>query len=507
LSKGERGEPEKRGERREPGERGEPEKRGERREGSARLWGGRFEKETDALVLDFHSSIRFDQKLYAYDIRGSQAHARMLGDTGVIAKAEADAIVRGLDEVLDDIEAGRTSFTLDAEDIHMNVETLLTAKIGQTGKKLHTARSRNDQVALDTRMYARDAIRRMRRRIRALMETLLSLAEAHAGDVMPGYTHLQIAQPVTLGHHLMAYFEMFKRDDQRLEDAYARTDVMPLGAGALAGVTFPIDRRQVARELGFGAISENSMDAVSDRDYILEIMAAGAVLMTHLSGLSEEIVLWASQEWGFIRLDDAYSTGSSIMPQKKNPDVAELIRGKSGRVFGGLMGVLTMMKGLPLAYNKDMQEDKEAFFDAVETVERCLAVMTPLLAASEFQTDRMAAAASRGFSNATDLADYLTRKGLAFRDAHRVAGVLVAGCLKTGRGLEDLSPAEMREALPAELSAEGENGGSEQIFAPDVYEALKLENAAARRNTYGGAAPGQVRAAVERAKKWMSERE
>ncbi|MDR1205849.1 MAG: argininosuccinate lyase [Peptococcaceae bacterium] len=466
---------------------------------NARLWGGRFEKETDGLMLDFHSSIRFDQKLYLYDIRGSQAHARMLGDTGVISQEEADALIRGLDAVLADIEAGTASFTLDAEDIHMNVETLLTAKIGQTGKKLHTARSRNDQVALDTRMYAKDAIGRIQERIRALMETLLSLAETHAGDVMPGYTHLQIAQPVTLGHHLMAYFEMFKRDSQRLRDAYSRTDVMPLGAGALAGTTFPIDRRQVARELGFGAVSENSMDAVSDRDYILEIMAAGAILMTHLSRLSEEIVLWASQEWGFIRLDDAHSTGSSIMPQKKNPDVAELIRGKSGRVFGSLMGTLAMMKGLPLAYNKDMQEDKEAFFDMTETVEKCLAAMTPLLAAAEFRTDRMAAAAARGFSNATDLADYLVGKGLAFRDAHHTAGTLVARCVRENRGLEDLSLAEMREALPPASEA----GDPEGIFAPDVYGALKLENVAARRNTYGGAAPAQVRAAVERAKKWM----
>jgi argininosuccinate lyase len=316
-------------------------------------------------------------------------------------------------------------------------------------------------------------------------------------DIMPGYTHLQIAQPITLGHYFMAYFEMFKRDWQRLADACVRVDVMPLGSGALAGTTFPIDRRQVAGALGFAAISENSLDAVSDRDYILEIMAAGAILMTHLSRLSEEIVLWSSQEWGFVQLDDAYSTGSSIMPQKKNPDVAELVRGKSGRIFGGLMGALTMMKGLPLAYNKDMQEDKEAFFDAADTLEKCLLVMAPLLETARFQTERMARAAAMGFSNATDLADYLARKGLAFRDAHHVVGVLVSRCLAENCGLEDLSLEVMSEALPEAFR------GMTGIFDGQVYEALKLEHVVGRRDVYGGTAPSQVRDAIGRARAWL----
>lgn len=472
------------------------------------LWGGRFAKETNALVLDFHSSIHFDQRLYREDIRGSQAHARMLGDQGIITKAEAQKLIQGLEEVLADIEAGKAHFSVEAEDIHMNVETLLISKVGEIGKKVHTARSRNDQVALDARMYAKKEITRCQELLVDLIRTLVKLAEEHADWVMPGFTHLQIAQPITLGHHLMAYVAMLQRDYGRLADCLKRADVMPLGSGALAGTTYTLNRQQVAEELGFGAISENSLDGVADRDYMVEFMSGAALIMVHLSRLCEEIILWASQEWAFIELDDAYSTGSSIMPQKKNPDVAELIRGKSGRVIGHLMGTLTMLKGLPLAYNKDMQEDKEALFDTMETLQKCLLLMTPLLATAQFNKNKMRQSAAKGFSNATDLADYLVGRGLAFRDAHHVVGTLVGQCAAGGRGLEDLSLAEMAAALPESVKEQFAQAPDPQAAAAAyigeaVYDALQLENVVSRRQVYGGTAPDQVLAAVARAKAWL----
>ncbi len=477
----------------------------QKKEENRHLWGGRFSKETDRLVLDFHSSIGFDQKLYRQDIRGSQAHAAMLARQGIISREEGLAIGKGLEEVLSDIEAGRQIFSVGAEDIHMNVETLLTAKIGAVAKKLHTARSRNDQVALDVRLYLKTEIDKTGDLLLALIQTLTDLADRYADWVMPGFTHLQIAQPITLGHHLMAYTAMFQRDVDRLADCRRRTDVLPLGSGALAGTTYPLDRRYVAEELGLSALSENSLDGVSDRDFAVEFEACASLVMVHLSRLCEEVILWASQQFAFVELDDAYSTGSSIMPQKKNPDVAELIRGKSGRVFGHLTGTLTMLKGLPLAYNKDMQEDKEALFDTVETVQKCLLLMTPLLATAKFRRERMRQSAAQGFSNATDLADYLVGRGLAFRDAHHVVGSLVGKCAAEGRSLEDLSLAEMAEALPEEVKAGRSAEDAGAFIGKEVYDALQLENVVAARNNYGATAPEQVKAAIGRARSWLAQ--
>ncbi|NPV73454.1 MAG: argininosuccinate lyase [Pelotomaculum sp.] len=457
-----------------------------------KLWGGRFQKETDRLVEDFHSSISFDQRLYKYDIRGSIAHARMLGKAGIIPPEEARAIADGLQEVLADIEAGRAGFSVEAEDIHMNVEQLLTAKVGEVGKKLHTARSRNDQVALDIRMYLKDEIDQITGLLRELQAALLDLAEKHTGTVMPGYTHLQRAQPVTLAHHLLAYCQMFRRDEERLADCRRRTDVMPLGAGALAGTTFPLDREYVAEQLGFAAVAENSLDAVSDRDFAVEFAAAASLIMVHLSRFCEEIVLWSSAEFAFIELDDAYSTGSSMMPQKKNPDVAELIRGKCGRVFGDLQALLTMLKGLPLAYNKDLQEDKEALFDAVDTVKKCLLVFKPMLETMQVKEERMAEAARGGFTNATDLADYLVRKGLPFRQAHEAVGKAVLYCLERGRSLDRLSLDELRQFSP--------------LVEEDVYEAIDISRCVEARRVTGGPAPGAVLEAVKKARQRLGER-
>ena len=461
-----------------------------------KLWGGRFQKDTDQLMDDFHSSISFDQRLYRYDILGSIAHARMLGKTGIIKREEAEQIVKGLQELLAEIEAGQVAFSVEAEDIHMNMETLLIEKIGPVGKKLHTGRSRNDQVALDTRMYAKEQLLRTQELLFELLQTLVGLAEKHAETIMPGYTHLQIAQPVTLGHHVMAYVEMFKRDVERLEDCGKRVDVMPLGSGALAGTTYPLDRFMVAQELGFAKVSENSMDSVSDRDYVIELLGSISIIMMHLSRFCEEIIFWASQEWAFVELDDAYSTGSSIMPQKKNPDVAELIRGKTGRVYGDLITLFTVMKGLSLAYNKDMQEDKEALFDGVETVQKCLLIFIPLLATLTFRQERMRQAAGKGFSNATDLADFFVGKGVSFRDAHHLVGNLVNYCIQQGKALEDLTLEEFRR----------ESGG-EQLLELDenVYAALELENVVKRRHTYGGTSPEQVKEAIERVKGFLAE--
>ncbi|MBE0466359.1 MAG: argininosuccinate lyase [Candidatus Desulforudis sp.] len=452
-----------------------------------RLWGGRFKKQADALVEEFHSSLSFDRRLYRYDIRGSIAHARMLGRTGIIRAQEAEALVRGLETVLAELDAGRVALSpRDDEDIHSLVERLLVARVGDVGKKLHTARSRNDQVALDLRMYLKHEIVGLRELLTELQRTLLDLAERHTETLMPGYTHLQRAQPVSLAHHLLAYVEMFHRDDGRLADCYRRTDVMPLGAGALAGTVFPIDREFTAAELGFAALAENSLDAVADRDFAVEFCAAAALIMVHLSRFCEELVLWSSAEFGFVEMDDAFATGSSMMPQKKNPDMAELIRGKSGRVFGDLQALLTMLKGLPLAYNKDLQEDKEALFDAVDTVKKCLTVFTPMVRALEFRTAAMDRAARGGFTNATDLADYLVQRGVPFREAHEIVGRVVLYCLEHGKTLEELTMEEYRRFAPG--------------VGEDVFAAVATENCLAARKVRGGPAPATVRDAITRAR-------
>jgi argininosuccinate lyase len=463
-----------------------------------KLWGGRFQKNTNKLVEDFHSSISFDSRLYRQDILGSIAHARMLGEEGIITIEEAALLIVGLEGILKDIEAEKVEFTMVAEDIHMNIETLLIERIGPTGKKLHTGRSRNDQVALDTRIFVKEEIQKTQLLLKDLIKNLVDIAAENADTIMPGYTHLQIAQPITLGHHLLAYVEMFKRDYGRLADCYKRADIMPLGAGALAGTTYPLNRQKVADELGFSGVSRNSMDSVSDRDYMIEFLAAASLVMMHLSRFCEEIILWANQEFAFIDLDDSYSTGSSIMPQKKNPDVAELIRGKTGRVYGNLTALLTVMKGLPLTYNKDMQEDKEALFDGVDTVQKCLLVFTPMLATITFKKDKMRLSAQKGFSNATDLADYLVRQGLSFRDAHHVVGKLVSHCISGNKLLEELSIEEMNKAYE-----DGELQIQEYIN-DEVYDSLKLETVVGRRSTIGGTAPDRVKEEVKNARVWLS---
>ncbi len=451
-----------------------------------KLWSGRFQKETDRMVDDFHSSISFDSRLYKYDISGSIAHAKMLARVGIISHLEADAIVGGLTGILAGIEAGRVEFSVAAEDIHMNVEQLLIESIGDVGKKLHTARSRNDQVALDVRMYLRDEIDGVGQLLSELISVLLDISEKHLDTVMPGYTHLQRAQPISLAHHLLAYCQMFSRDMDRLVDCRRRVNVLPLGAGALAGTTFPLDREYVARELGFDAVTENSLDAVSDRDFAVEFAAAASLIMMHLSRFCEEIVLWSSAEFGFIELDDAYSTGSSMMPQKKNPDVAELIRGKSGRVFGDLTALLTVLKGLPLAYNKDMQEDKEALFDAADTVKKCLLIFRPLVATMRVRKENMAQAARGGFTNATDLADYLVQRGVPFREAHEIVGRAVAYCLEHNKSLDELSLEELR--------------GFSSSINEDVYEAIAVARCVAARSVTGGPAPEAVQKAIQAAR-------
>ncbi len=457
----------------------------------AKLWGGRFSKATDGLVDDFNSSISFDQRLYEQDIRGSIAHATMLGETGVIAKADAEKIVEGLRGILEDARAGKIAWQEEAEDIHMNVEALLTERIGEAGKRLHTGRSRNDQVALDTHMYLKDCCREAIGLIDELIRVLLDIAEKNLHTIMPGYTHMQKAQPITLAHHMMAYVQMFLRDRTRFAAAYRSADVMPLGSGALAATTYPLDRARVAELLGFSAITQNSLDGVSDRDYCLEYLSAASISMMHLSRFSEELILWSSNEFGFAVMDDAYSTGSSIMPQKKNPDVAELIRGKTGRVYGDLTALLTVMKGLPLAYNKDQQEDKEAVFDARDTYVKCLTVFTAMLRTTTFRRDVMERGAAGGFTNATDCADYLAVKGVPFRDAHRVVGQLVAHCLDENKALLDLSLEELRSFHPA--------------FDEDVYEAMSLKACVERRKLPGGPAPDAVAQAIAFAREKLAE--
>jgi len=451
-----------------------------------KLWGGRFSEDTNQLVLEYTASISFDKRLFPYDIRGSIAHARMLGQTGILAPHEARAIIDGLESLLADYEAGKLEFRLEDEDVHMNVERLLTERIGDVAKKLHTARSRNDQVALDMHLWARDAVDELLAGVKRLERALVSVAERHLDVIVPGFTHLQRAQPVLFAHHLLAYVWMLLRDERRLLALKDEIDRMPLGAAALAGTTFPIDREMVAEELGFTRLYENSMDAVSDRDYLLGLLFNCATIMTHLSRLAEEMVLWSSEEFGWIELSDAYATGSSIMPQKKNPDVPELVRGKTGRVYGHLMGLLTVLKGLPLAYNKDLQEDKEGAFDAVDTVVPALELMAGTVESMKVRRDRLQHAFARDFSNATDLADYLVRKGLPFREAHEVVGRLVADALAKGTNLAGLSLEEMRARSP--------------LIDEDAYEALDIARVVEARQSRGGTAPSAVRLQLALAK-------
>jgi len=455
-----------------------------------KLWGGRFSKETARVVEDFHSSISFDQRLYKQDIKGSIAHARMLGRCGIIPVDESIKIIDALEEILADIEKGKVRFSEQAEDIHMNVETMLIEKIGDVGKKLHTGRSRNDQVALDVRMYLKDEIVYIIQQLLELENTLIRLAEENLYTIMPGYTHLQKAQPVTLGHHMMAYWEMFYRDIERLQDAFKRTDMMPLGSGALAGTTFPLDRNMVKEELGFTEITRNSMDGVSDRDFIIEFNAAAAILMMHLSRFCEELIIWSSDEFRFVEMDDGFSTGSSIMPQKKNPDVAELIRGKCGRVYGNLMAILTTMKGLPLAYNKDMQEDKEMLFDTIDNIKGCLAVFVPMLASAKFNKEKMERGAAGGFAGATDVADYLVKKGVPFRESHRIVGELVSYCINKGKDLESITLEEYQ--------------GFSALIDDDIFEEVKPINVVAKRDVPGGPAPSRVAEHIEKAKNLLN---
>ena len=437
-----------------------------------KLWSGRFQKETDTLVNDFNSSIRFDQRMYKEDIEGSLAHSQMLGDTGVISKEDVAAIHQGLKDLLADIESGKVEFSIDAEDIHMNVETLLTQRIGDAGKRLHTGRSRNDQVAVDLRLHLRREIDEIRAMVLDFIRVLLEQASAHQQTVMPGYTHLQRAQPITFAQHLLAYGSMLARDVTRLDDCQKRMNLCPLGSGALAGTTYPIDRLQTAELLGFDGPMSNSLDGVSDRDYVIELLSALSILMMHMSRFAEEVILWCSWEFKFVELDDAYSTGSSIMPQKKNPDVAELVRGKTGRVYGSLMSLLATMKSLPLAYNKDMQEDKEPVFDAVDTVKQCVPVFSAMIETMKVLPENMLAAAKKGFINATDCADFLTKKGVPFRDAYKATGQLVYACTTRGITLEQLSLEEFRAVHPA--------------FDEGVYEAIDLMTCVSQRGSYGG---------------------
>ncbi len=445
----------------------------------AKMWAGRTDGHTDRIADDFNSSIRVDGRMYRQDITGSMAHAAMLGAQHIITESEAATLIDGLDGILADLDSGKLRIDESCEDIHMFVEQELTARLGDVGKKLHTARSRNDQVALDIRMYLRDEIREIREGIKALIEALLSQAEAQKATIMPGYTHLQRAQPITFGHHLMAYAMMLLRDTERFADTARRMNVSPIGCCALAGTTYDTDRDFEAARLSFDGICQNSLDGVSDRDFCVELMSACSVLMMHLSRFSEELILWSSWEFGFIELSDAYTTGSSIMPQKKNPDMAELIRGKTGRVYGDLMALLTTLKGLPLAYNKDMQEDKESVFDAVDTVKMCLAVMTPMIATMSVRADRMLAAAKGGFINATDLADYLVKKGLPFRSAYKISGSIVAKCIADGLVLDTL-PLEVYRTFS-------------ELFDEDLYEAISLETCVKKRISKGGTSVESVK--------------
>lgn len=441
----------------------------------AQLWGGRFTKETDQLVYNFNASITFDRKFYKQDIEGSIAHVCMLGKQGILTKEEMQAIVKCLNEICADVEEGRLEITSEYEDIHSFVEANLIDRLGNTGKKLHTGRSRNDQVALDMRLYTRLEVLYTDGLLKELLQTILKIMEDHTETIMPGFTHLQKAQPITLAHHMGAYFEMFKRDRLRLADIYERMNYCPLGSGALAGTTYPLDRDYTAELMGFYGPTLNSMDGVSDRDYLIEFLSAGATIMMHLSRFSEEIIIWNSNEYQFVEIDDAYSTGSSIMPQKKNPDIAELVRGKTGRVYGALMSLLTTMKGIPLAYNKDMQEDKELSFDAMDTVKGCIALFNGMLATMKFNKDTMRASANHGFTNATDAADYLVNHRVPFRDAHGIVGQIVLYCIEKGIAIDDMSLEELKTISP--------------VFEEDIYDAISMETCVNKRLTIG--APGK----------------
>ncbi len=456
---------------------------------SEKLWGGRFEKSTDEMINEFQASIAFDKRMYREDIAGSIAHANMLAKCGILADKDRDAIVAGLRDILKQIEEGKFSFEVELEDIHMNIEKRLTDAIGEAGGRLHTARSRNDQVALDTHMYVRRETADVLGLILELQQALTEAAEKYSDVIMPGYTHLQRAQPILFSHHLMAYFSMLARDFARFEGVYARADIMPLGAGALAGTTFPIDREMVANALNFDAVYNNSLDAVSDRDYIMEFLSAASILMVHLSRLSEETILWCSREFSFVELDDAHCTGSSMMPQKKNPDVSELVRGKTGRVVGHLMAMLTAVKGLPLAYNKDLQEDKEGIFDAIDTVKFSLSVYARLIRGMKVRSEVMHRAVEEDFSNATDLADYLVKKGMPFRKAHAVAGKAVHDCIEKGIWLKDMSIADFQKLSP--------------LFEEDIKEAIRPETCVKNRDSFGGTSYHQTELQLKAGKSLM----
>ncbi len=457
----------------------------------AQLWGGRFTKATDKLVFDFNASIRFDKKLFAQDIEGSIAHAVMLEKQGILTVEEKDAIVKGLAGIREDVNAGKLAIDESQEDIHSFVEATLIERIGDAGKKLHTGRSRNDQVALDMRLYTRAHVVQVDGLLKDLLSEIMYIMEENLETYMPGFTHLQKAQPVTVAHHFGAYFEMFKRDRQRLKDIYFRMNYCPLGAGALAGTTYPLDRNYTASLLGFEGPTLNSMDSVSDRDYLIEFLSALSTIMMHLSRFSEEIIIWNSNEYRFIELDDAYSTGSSIMPQKKNPDIAELVRGKTGRVYGALMSLLTTMKGIPLAYNKDMQEDKEMTFDAIETVENCLTLFTGMISTMQFNNEVMAKSAMNGFTNATDAADYLVLKGVPFRDAHGIIGRLVLYCIEKDTSIDALSLEELRAISDK--------------FEPDIYDAVSLKTCVEKRLTLGAPGPDMMKEVIRINKEYLAE--
>ncbi len=441
----------------------------------AQLWGGRFTKETDQLVYNFNASISFDKRFYKQDIQGSMAHVKMLEKQGILSEDELTQILEGLCGILDDVESGKLEISHKYEDIHSFVEATLIDRIGEAGKKLHTGRSRNDQVALDMRLYTRDEVTAVDELLKELLEVLLSIMKEHTETFMPGFTHLQKAQPITLAHHMGAYFEMFRRDRERLQDIYKRMNYCPLGSGALAGTTYPLDREYTAKLMGFDGPTLNSMDSVADRDYLIEFLAALSTIMMHLSRFSEEVIIWNSNEYQFVDIDDAYSTGSSIMPQKKNPDIAELVRGKTGRVYGALMSLLTTMKGIPLAYNKDMQEDKELAFDAMDTAKGCVALFTGMLRTMKFNKDKMEDSAKQGFTNATDAADYLVNHGVPFRDAHGIVGQLVLYCIEHGKALDDMTLEEYRAIS--------------DVFEEDIYEAISMETCVNKRMTIG--APGK----------------
>ena len=454
---------------------------------SEKLWGGRFEQSTDEMINEFQASINFDKRLYFEDIKGSIAHAKMLAKCKIISEDDCKKIIDGLENILSQIESGEFNFSVELEDIHMNIESALTKNIGEAGGRLHTARSRNDQVALDMHLYVRRQIQEIHLLIVDLQKSLVESAEKNLGVIMPGYTHLQRAQPILFSHHLMAYFFMLERDFDRFFGVYQRADVMPLGAGALAGTTFPIDRKFVADELNFAEVYLNSLDAVSDRDYILEFLATASILMVHLSRLSEEIILWCSREFSFVELDDAHCTGSSMMPQKKNPDVPELVRGKTGRVIGHLMAMLTTVKALPLAYNKDLQEDKEGLFDTVDTIKFSLAVFAQIIREMKIKSENMRRAVEEDFSNATDLADYLVKKGLPFRKTHEIAGKIVHHCIERGIYLKDLSTEEFKNFSDK--------------FDDDIHDAIKPETCVNSRNSLGGTSIEQVKMQIDAAKK------